>query len=149
MQSAKLAGSSLLAYPNISATARILSVATSTLSRREDLQAERRGERDRVLSPGEALRLAAIYRKRSLNDVAQDLIEHARLISPEDGSKVEEEVEAFFEERVGSTEAREEVLERARELLPPEEFEKVRATLSEPGQPLPEAFSGNLPLPES
>lgn len=149
MDRTSLAHASLRAFPNIRAAALMLSVAPSTLSRREDLQSERRGERDRVLPPTEVLRLAAIYRKRSLNDVAQDLVEHARQSSADDASKVQEEVEAFFEERGGSDEAREEVLERARQLLPPELYEKVKGMLSEPGEPLPEAFSGNHPLPDS
>jgi hypothetical protein len=140
---------SLRAYPNIRAAARMLSVAPSTLSRRVDLRSERRGERDRVLPPSEVLRLATIYRKRSLNDVAQDLIEHARMSSADEGSRIEEEVEAFFEEQVGSEEAREEVLERARQLLPSELYEKVQASLTEPGEPLPESFSGYLPLPKT
>jgi len=145
----KLAHTSLLGYPNIRAAAKMLSIAPSTLSRRDDLRAERRGERDRVLPPAEVLRLGTVYRRRSLNDVGQELIEHARQISREEGARVEEDVEAFFEERAGSSEAREEVLERARELLSAEEYERVKATLSEPAERLPEAFSGNHPLPDS
>jgi hypothetical protein len=136
---------SLAAYPSITAAARMIGVAASTLSRREDLNAEARGERDRVLSPIEVLRLGTIYRKRSLNEVAQELIEHAREVSVEGGTKVEAEVEAFFEERVGSDKAREDVLAAAQRLLEPEAFERVKAALSEPAEPLPESFSGNYP----
>jgi hypothetical protein len=126
----------------------MIGVAASTLSRRGDLQAEARGDRDRVLCPAEVLRLGAIYRKRSLNEVAQELIEHARRVSAEGGTKVEAEVEAFFEDRVGSDEAQEDVLAAAQRLLEPAAFERVKAALSETGEPLPESFSGNHPLPD-
>src|SRR5438874_12582321 len=69
---------SLQAYPNLTAAAEILGVSASTLSRRGDLATEHRGERDIVIAPADVLRLAVIYRKRSLNDVAQALLDHAR-----------------------------------------------------------------------
>ena len=140
---------SLQAYPNIRAAAKIIDVSASTLSRRADLVAERRGERDRVLPATEVLRLAAVYRKRSLNDVAQDLINHAAETSPEEAARVEEEVEAFFEDRVISEDRRDEFLALARRLLPASLYKQVEGTVSEQGAALPDALIGFQPVPKS
>jgi hypothetical protein len=140
---------SLQAHPNIRTAAQLLDVSPSTLSRRKDLAAHPRGDRDRVLSPKEVLRLAAIYRKRSLNDVAQDLIDHARQASATEAARVEEEVEEFFEQRAVSDERRDEFLALARQLLPASLYEEIEATLAERGAALPDALVGDLPLPRS
>lgn len=90
-------GESLQAYPNIRAAAQMLGVSASTLSRRADRTAERRGERDRVLPPAEVLRLASVFRRRSVNDIAQALLDHARATAPDEVTRVEEDIEGFFE----------------------------------------------------
>ncbi len=139
---------SLRAYPNISATAKMLGVAPSTLSRRDDLPTESRGDRDLVLAPGEVLRLATVYRKRSLNDVAQDLIDLARESSPEDAGRVEDAVESFFEGQVASTKEREEFLATARRLLPAGVLAEVEASLVVPSKELPDFLTGHPPRPQ-
>jgi hypothetical protein len=141
-------GMSLEAYPNISTAAEILRVSASTLSRRSDLVAERRGERDLVLPAAEVLRLAAIYRKRSLNDVAEHLIELARAVSPDDVGRIEEEVESFFDGR-GVSDARiEDFLALARRLLPSSLYDTVEAAVRESDAELPDALIGYPPVPE-
>jgi hypothetical protein len=140
---------SLEAYPSIRLAADIIGVSPSTLSRRNDLDAERRGERDLVLRPSKVLRLASIYRKRTLNDVAQDLIETARKISSSDAAQVEQEVEAFFEGLEISEENRLEFLLIARRLLPPALYKKVEEATNGNGAQLPDALIGNPPLPTS
>lgn len=82
---------SLRPYPTMSQAARLLGVAASTLSRRADLAVEARGDRDLVLLPAEVLRLARVYRKRSINEVAADLIDLATVSG--DGGRVEREVD--------------------------------------------------------
>lgn len=139
---------SLQAYPNIRAAAEILRVSASTLSRRSDVASERRGERDLVLGPAEVLRLAAIYRKRSLNDVAQDLLEHAGAAGPEEQRRVEEEIEAFFEANTISAQ-RDEFLRLARRILPPELCEQIEASLGREARELPDMIQGYPPAPES
>jgi hypothetical protein len=138
---------SLQAYPNIRAAAEILGVSASTLSRRQDVSTERRGERDVVLAPGEVLRLAGIYRKRSLNDVAHDLLEHARPAGPDEQRRVEEEVEAYFEANT-ITAQREELLRLARRMLPPDLYEQIEASLGREARDLPDRIQGYPPLPE-
>jgi hypothetical protein len=138
---------SLQPYPNIRAAAEILGVSASTLSRRQDLVSERRGERDLVLAPAEVLRLAAVYRKRSLNDVAQDLLEHAGASGPDEQRRVEEEIEAFFEANTISSQ-RQELLRLARRMLPPELREQVEASLDREARDLPDMIQGYPPLPE-
>jgi hypothetical protein len=122
-------GASLRAYPNLSEAAAILDVSTSTLSRRKDLNTSRRGDRDRVLSAAEVLRLATIYRKRALNDVAQDLLDRGAAEGVDERRDLEAEVEAFFEDREVRAEGIEAFIETARRLLPPLLFEEVKGTV--------------------
>jgi len=140
---------SLEAYPNVRAAAELIGVSPSTLSRRGDRLAERRGERDRVLPAAEVLRLAAIYRKRSLNDVAEGLIDYARKASPHEAERVREEVESFFEGRTISDRHRGEFLALARRLLPASLYKQVEATVIEQHAALPEALIGHYPRPTS
>lgn len=140
---------SLEAYPNIRTTAEFIGVAASTLSRRGDLGAERRGDRDLVLRAGEVLRLASIYRKRSLNDVAQDLIDYARKASPTEASRVEEEVEAFFDGHTITDNSRTEFLTMARRLLPASLYKEVEAMVTDRQTTLPDALIGHPPVPKS
>ena len=140
--------SPLQAYPNIRAAAEMLGVSASTLSRREDAISERRGERDVVLAPAEVLRLGAIYRKRSLNDVAQDLIDHANEAGDVERRRVEEEVEAFFEANSVSAQ-RDELLRLARRMLPAELYRQIEANLKrEAGDP-PDLIQGYPPVAET
>lgn len=140
---------SLEAYPNISTAAKIVGVAASTLSRRQDLRLERRGDRDRVLSAAEVLRLAVIYRKRSLNDVAQGLIDHAQKASPDEADRVEGEVDDFFEGRTISEDDRRKLLALARRLLPESLYRDVEATVTEQHATLLEGLLGYSPRPTS
>lgn len=122
-------GVSLRAYPNLSEAAAILDVSTSTLSRRKDLSTSRRGDRDRVLSAAEVLRLATIYRKRALNDVAQDLLDLGAAGGVGERRDLELEVEAFFEDRELRAEGVEAFIETARRLLPPRLFGEVEGAV--------------------
>lgn len=139
---------SLRAHPNIRAAAKMLGVSASTLSRRQDLASEHRGERDVVLAPAEVLRLGTIYRKRSLNDIARDLLEHARTAGPDEQRRVEDEIEAFFEASSGSADQREQLVTLARRLLPPDLCEQIETVLEERGGELPDTIQGYPPLPE-
>jgi hypothetical protein len=135
---------SLRAYPTLSAAARMLGVAPSTLTRREDVESLARGSRDLVLAPGEVLRLATVYRKRSLNEVAADLIALAGSHGTEDAARVEEAVEAFFAGRT-SQDSRGEFLAQAKQHLPDELYEQVeRAVLKSEGRP-PADVTGHTP----
>ena len=137
---------SLQEYPNLSIAARILGISASTLSRRDDTAVEARGERDRVLAPKEVLRLGSIFRRRSLNDVAQELLDHAREAAPDEAARVEEEIEQYFESRAIDASQRDEFLELARRLLPPALAEQVEAALGEPGGDLPDVVRGWIPI---
>jgi hypothetical protein len=143
------AAESLQAYPNISAAAALLGVDASTLSRRADLAIRPRGERDRVLAPLEVMRLAVIYRKRSLNDVAHDLIEHARAVDAGAVSRVEEEIQGFFEGREVRDEDLAKFLELGRRLLPASLLTEIEAVLTTKGAKLPPVIRGDVPLPDA
>jgi hypothetical protein len=138
---------SLNVYPNITEAAKMLGVSASTLSRRDDLAGEARGERDVVLAPGEVLRLGAIYRKRSQNDVAQALLDLAERANPQERRIVEAELEAYF---AGNTLAdeRQELLRRARRLLDQEGVAELEAILARAADPLPDMIEGYVPIAE-
>jgi hypothetical protein len=136
----------LRAHPNLSTAARLIGVDTSTISRRKDLQAESRGERDKVLRPAEVMRLATIYRQRSLNDVGHDLIEHAREVDAEDARAVEAEIEDFFEHRAAPR-RREDFLVQARQLLPSHLYEEVECAVEDAAGDPPAELDGEFPLP--
>jgi hypothetical protein len=146
-RSAPNTGASLRAYPNIAAAAKILDVSPSTLSRREDLAAESRGARDMVLPATEVLRLAKVYRRRSVNDVAQDLIDLAAEASPEEATQVDQEIEAWFEGGAITDADRARFLDLAAALLPPSLYATVKESLEEQVEALPDAVVGNHPLP--
>jgi hypothetical protein len=139
---------SLNAYPNIRAAAGMLGVAASTLSRRTDVQSHARGERDRVLLAEEVLRLASIFRKRSINDVAQDLIDHAQRQAPDEAATVEEEIEQYFEDATIGEQGREQLLTLAHGLLSPALCERIEAELGASGVALPDVIQGYPPLGE-
>lgn len=137
---------SLAGYPSLSAAASMIGVATSTLSRRGDLDVTDRGARDRVLAPREVLRLAAIYRKRSLNEVAGALIEYAELRAPAEAARIENEVEAFFADRVSGDSPRQgdDLLEELRAHLPSELYEEVERRMQETTARIPAAITGEV-----
>ena len=117
---------SLLAYPTLTEAARLLGVSASTLSRRDDLVVERMGERDKRVPAGEVMRLASVYRKRSLGEVAADLIGRARESSPQYVEHVQEEVERFFEKSMPAVRSESEFLAEAERALPADLYEQVR-----------------------
>ena len=134
---------SLLAYPTLTETARLLGVSASTLSRREDLAHERMGERDMRIPACEVMRLAAIYRKRSLGEVAADLISRALDNTPTHVEHVQEEVERFFEEGTSSPASSESTfLAEAKRALPADLYEQVRLVyLTSKGDTIPPLIS--------
>lgn len=131
-------------YPTLRAAAAILGVAASTLSRRADVQPLQRGARDRVLPPAEVMRLAAIYRKRSLNEVAAELIDHAAEHGPDDAERAEEAVEAFFAGR-SRGESLDEFLEQARRHLPDDLYAEVERTVRKGAGERPASIVGRVP----
>jgi len=141
------ATASLEAYPNLRTAAEMLGVAPSTISRRADLHAEARGERDRVVPPTEVLRLGSIFRKRSINDVAQALLDHAEPFGDEAFGQVEREIEAYFDEHTVARSV-EELRRLARQLLPSELAEQVESSLDQPAGDMPTLVEGYVPLAE-
>jgi hypothetical protein len=137
---------SLRAHPNIKTAARIIGVSPSTISRRADLTTEGRGERDKVLSPTTVMELAVRYRKRSLNEVAIELITYAREQAPEESERIEEEIDTFVAE-LGSPPHRdnEAFLAMAKEYLPRELFAEVESTLKAGSGKRPRPIRGYVP----
>lgn len=138
---------SLRALPNLSDASRMLGVSRSTLSRRTDLRRDTRGDRDIVLDAAEVMRLATIYRERSLNDVAQHLLDHASETEPAEVPRIESEIAAFFERQTIAGE-REELERLAERLLPPGLVDEIQTTLAVPPRPLPNEIEGWRPAPD-
>jgi hypothetical protein len=126
----------LITYPTLSQAAKLLDVSPSTLSRRTDVAHETMGARDKRLPAAEVLRLAAIYRKRSINEVALDLIEYARERAPAYVPEIEQEVERFFELLAPPSVTERDFLADAKAALPEAVYREVerayRATGSRP-----------------
>ena len=136
---------SLRTHPNIATAAKMLDVSASTVSRRDDLHTDQRGERDLVLAPSEVLRLARIYRKRSINEVALALIEHARAVDALD-DQVEQEVEAFFSgEGDRSADEQRDLIAMAVRHLPPELAAEIKRTVDAGKGRRPVAITGEIP----
>lgn len=136
---------SLEAHPNITTAAAMLGVSPATVSRRDDLVRERRGERELALPPAEVMRLAAIYRRRSLNEVAEALVVYARENAPEQVEPVEEEIENFIAARRAPPADRQEFLASAKELLPRDVYELVEKTVTDGKGRRPRVITGFTP----
>ena len=88
---------SLNAYPNIRTAAQDpRRRALHAVPTRRRSSARARGARSRAARRGGAA-LAAIFRRRSINDVAQALLDCARERAPVDSGGVAEEIEQYFE----------------------------------------------------
>jgi hypothetical protein len=111
----------------MSEAAKMIGVHASTLSRESELVAVAAGGRDKRLAPSDVLELAEYHKRRSLNDVAEDLITHARNVDPSCVEAVEQEVEDYFAGRQGSTSGKDALFADLERVLPPELFRKVRA----------------------
>ncbi len=90
------AASDVRVWPSLSQAARYLGVDKATLSRRRDLERERVGPQQVRLSPATVMRLAREYRKRVVDEVAFDLVEHARQRVPDQTAAVEEEIDGVL-----------------------------------------------------
>jgi DNA-binding transcriptional regulator YdaS (Cro superfamily) len=132
----------LIAYPTLTEAARLLAVSASTLSRRDDLRAERMGERDRRLPAGEVMRLAALYRKRSLNEVAADVVDYAAQHAPKQATAVEGQIEAFFAEHQAQA-LKGAFLDEARRALPDELYREVERVYQSDGETPPALVSAD------
>jgi hypothetical protein len=115
----------LIAYPTLTEAAGLLGVSASTLSRRSDLEFERMGERDKRLPAGEVMRLAGVYRKRSLGEVAAELIAYARQHCASHAEDVQEQIELHFEQTPAPMLSGSGFLAEARRALPAELYEEV------------------------
>lgn len=130
----------LIAYPTLTEAAGLLGVSASTLSRRSDLAFERMGERDKRISAGEVMRLAGVYRKRSLNEVAAELIVYARRYCAANAEDVQEQIERYFEQAPAPATTGAGFLAEAKRALPLELYEEVARIYRAAGSGVPPAL---------
>lgn len=124
-------GTPLTAYPTLTQAAALLGVSASTLSRREDLTWEQMGERDKRVPAAEVLRLASIYRKRSINEVAADLVNYTREHAEGCADQIEEEIERFFESLAAPSRPGDQFLAEAKRALPAALYTQVERVYRE------------------
>ncbi len=121
-----LAGSDVRAWPSLTRAAHYLGVDKSTLSRREDLRGERVGQQEIRISPETVMRLAREYRRRVIEEVAYDLIEHSRHHAEDQVPVVESEIDVFLAANpVRPSGDLTQLLELARQHLPPDLYRLV------------------------
>jgi hypothetical protein len=130
----------LIAYPTLTEAAGLLGVSASTLSRRSDLAFERMGERDKRIPAGELMRLAGVYRKRSLGEVAAELIAYAGRHCAAHAEDVQEQVEQYFEQTPGPASTGTGFLAEAKRALPVELYEEVARIYRAAGSAPPPAL---------
>lgn len=118
----------LVAYPTLSRAAALLAVSPSTLSRREDLEFEAMGERDKRIPGLEVLRLATVFRKRPLQEVAADLVAYAHSHAPASSAQIEASLTAHVERLEAQLAREREFLAEARRSLPRALYREVEQT---------------------
>jgi hypothetical protein len=106
------------AYPSQREAAKLLGVSETRLSRSSDFEAITAGARSKHYAPTVLLEAAAFYRRRSLNEVAGDLIAYTVEHAPEYEQDVRADIESFFASRATPPINREQFLEEARRTLP-------------------------------
>ena len=122
-----------VAYPSQRETAKILRVSESSLSRSKADVAEafHVGDRGRRYSPRMILELAAHHRKRSLNEIAGDIVAYASAHAPDYEPRVRAEVEDFFAARATPPIDKQRFLEEARRTLPRRLYEQIKHAYDE------------------
>lgn len=123
-----------VAYPTLRQAATMLGVAAPTLSRLPDLKYIRAGGRDHRIPAGEVLRLTQHFRRRSLEEVAFQLIDYSKTHTLGMESAVTAEVDEYLSQSYRATPegSLEQFLRDARKLLSPGLFSQVaRAALAE------------------
>lgn len=134
----------LIAYPTLTEAAGLLGVSASTLSRRSDLEFERMGERDKRLPASEVMRLAGVYRKRSLGEVAAELVGYARRHCAAHAEEVQEQIERYFEQAPASALSGAGFLAEAKRALPAALYQEVARVYRASGsEPLPALVSAD------
>jgi hypothetical protein len=116
-----------VAYPTLSEAATMVGVRPATLSRLPDLEYIKAGGRDHRIPAVEVIRLAQHYRRRSIDEVAFDLVAytqaHAPAVEAAVATEVDEAVAAMYRGTPNpSTEA---FLRDARRYLPNRLFRQV------------------------
>ncbi len=124
----------LAGYPTLSAAAKILRVAPSTLSRRSDITPLVRGQRDKVLRPDDVLHLARSYRKVGVSAVAQELKSYAAKHAPEEALGIAAEIDRVARDSHEYAE-KDLLLRLAQRHLPPDVSARVEQAVNEEDAP--------------
>jgi hypothetical protein len=121
-----------LAYPTLTGAAEMVGVAPPTLSRLSDLVYIRAGGRDHRIPAAEVLRLARHFQRRSIDEVAFDLVAyceaHAPNLTEAVAAEVDEAVATFYQ--TASKPSMEAFLRDARRFLPSGLFIQVAKSVS-------------------
>jgi hypothetical protein len=121
-----------VAYPTLTDAAEMVGVAPPTLSRLPDLVYIRAGGRDHRIPATEVLRLTRHFRRRSIDEVAFDLVAYSEAHAPELAEAVAAEVDAAVATlyRAAEKPSIEAFLRDARRFLPSGLFSQVAKAIS-------------------
>ena len=118
------------AWPSLSRAAHYLGVDKSTLSRRDDLEGVRVGQQEIRLRPAKVVQLAREYRRRVVDEVAFDLVEHARAHAEDQVEAVEAEIDVYLAAHPVAVPEVDELLRLARHHLPPDLYQQVEQAVT-------------------
>jgi hypothetical protein len=111
----------------------MLRVSASALSRCDQIEAVQVGGRGKHYSPKAVLTAGAYYKKRSLNEIAAELIDYGRQHGDEDAvAQATTEIDDFFVNRSADPVDRDLFLRQARRSLPSALYREVERAF-EPG----------------
>ena len=128
-----LEAGTVLAYPTQREAAAFLGISESTLSR-SHLTGIRAGGRGLRYRPADVLGEAMKHKRRSLNEIAADLLAYARENAPSRADEVRAEIETFFERRPRPVLDSERFLAEAERTLPRRLYEQVKQAYEYDGE---------------
>lgn len=120
------------AYPSQREAAAMLRVSASALSRCDRIESVQVGGRGRHYSPKAVLAAGAFYKKRSLNEIAAELLDYARRHGDEAAAgRAKAEIDEFFVNRTADPVDRDLFLKQARRSLPRSLYLEVERALEQ------------------
>jgi hypothetical protein len=129
-------------YPSQREAASMLRVSASALSRFDQVESVQVGGRGKHYSPAAVLVAGTFYKKRSLNEIAAELMDYARQHGSDEAmASAKSEIDDFFVNRTADPVDRDLFLRQARRSLPGPLYREVKRAV-EHGVPVePELVS--------
>jgi hypothetical protein len=139
-------------YPSQREAASMLHISASVLSRFDQVESVQVGGRGKHYSPAAVLAAGTFFKKRSLNEIAAELMDYARQHGSEEAiALAKSEIDGFFVNRTADPVDRDLFLKQARRSLPGPLYREVKRAVehgvaAEPELVSAAAQSGLKPL---